>query len=182
MLRAYVILEHRCPIAVFCQLLNNELVLGKESRERSHWLTLIIGHLRNFFYEAVDYKRSTRAVCRVLCVCVCLCACFLVVLGVGCWNKAALWLVNLSHKYQLAGRYAITTEMYTCSTWCIWPHCLIHSHTHTHIHKCDTHKPPSLYCHPPRGHFTLTPLVHHSQKHPPPDWVWWRGVWGQDGV
>lgn len=62
-------------------------------------------------------------------LCVCVCKVFGCV-GVGCWNKAALCLVNLSHKCQLAGCYAITTAMYTCNTCCIWPHCCIRTGAH----------------------------------------------------
>lgn len=108
---------------------------------------------------------STECVC-VLAFWFCVCG------GVGCWNKAALCLVNLSHKCQLAVRCAIVTEMHThtCNTCCIWPHCPIHTHTHI----CDTHTSLS----PPRGLYFWLHQVPHTEARPPPDWMWW-GVRGR---
>ena len=125
----------------------------REMRERDVTLPTVTGG----HDWPVEFSRSSP----VVCVCVFLCVCFfLVVWGVGSWDKAALCLVNLSHKFQLAGGYATTTEMYTCGTCCccVWPRPHIHSnrrrrqpeafiltplvppppthtHTHTHTHR-----------------------------------------------
>lgn len=66
------------------------------------------------------------------CVCVCLCASFLVVVGVGCWNKAALCLVNLSHKCQLAGRLCNPSRDVHMQ-YMLHMATLSHPHTHPHL-------------------------------------------------
>lgn len=89
-------------------------------------------------------------------------------MGVGSCNKAALCLMNLSHKYQLASRYATKTETYTESARRIWTCC--------HTSSTMWHK--HLILSP--GRFVPTPPVPQTQSRPTPDWMWCT-VWGQDG-
>lgn len=92
--------------------------------------------------------------------------------GIGCLNKAALCLMNLSHKYQLVSCYTITAESCARRRYCVYLH--IHCHIHSNAWR------PHLAFSP--GHFVLTPPLTHTnaQSLPPPVRVW-CGVREQDG-
>ncbi len=131
------------------------------------WQAAIIGRPQHLKERRAVLRRlirkgalcSLQAVVRVcVCVCVCLWVCFLVCVGVECSNKAALCLVNLSHKCQLAVCYAIVTEMHTCI--------MLHMATLSHP---QTHMTPTPHCHPR----VLRSRLHRSdtQRHPPAVWM-----------
>lgn len=80
---------------------------------------------------------------------------FFCCMGVGSCNKAALCLMNLSHKYQLASSYATKTETYTESARCIWTCCHTSS---TMWHKHLTLSPEHFVPTPPVPQRSHAPL------------------------